>query len=462
MDRQHRVMGALVGSAVGDALGAPFEFGPPDAFSARFPTAARGVRTEMCGGGPLGWEPGEFTDDTQMALLLAQSLVAHRELDGADVFDHFRTWAQAGPPDIGVQTSAVLLSGLPWDAAAVEHVRAGHRAAGNGSLMRTTPAALFFAGAGREATVDAARRQSALTHGDPAAGEGCALFHEALRALLEERDVDAAVTETVPLIAEPHREKWARTCHRDWTPDRATESNGAVWPTLGSALWALRNSRTFEEALRLVVDLGGDTDTVGCVTGALAGARAGITGIPVRWTSLVHGRIPGFGGRVWELRDLQHLAAQLAGDVGDLHEPTPSRGLEPVEVTDGVWACDLDGARGSDRDLAVVSLCRTGGRFGHDVQRFAYLTDDDTNTELVTVLDDVLADIAALRADGKRVLVHCHAGASRTGLVLRAWLVRTEGLSAREATDRVRSVWPHLSEHNSSFTAALDEFARRR
>ncbi len=139
VDRQHRVMGALVGSAVGDALGAPFEFGPPDAYSARFPTAARGAHTEMCGGGSLGWEPGEFTDDTQMALLLAESLVAHRELDGADVFDGFRTWAQAGPPDIGVQTSAVLLSGLPWDAAASEHVRAGHRAAGNGSLMRATP-----------------------------------------------------------------------------------------------------------------------------------------------------------------------------------------------------------------------------------------------------------------------------------------------------------------------------------
>lgn len=461
MDRQHRVMGALVGSAVGDALGAPFEFGPPDEYSARFASAARGAQTEMCGGGSLGWEPGEFTDDTQMALLLAESLVAHRGLDEADVFDRFRTWAQAGPPDIGVQTSAVLLSGLPWDAAANEHVRAGHRAAGNGSLMRTTPAALFFAGAGRDVTVDAARRQSALTHGDPAAGEGCALFHEALRALLEDGDVDAAVAETLPLVAEPHREKWAQVCDPTWTPADATEANGAVWPTLGSALWALRHSRTFEEALRLVVDLGGDTDTVACVTGGLAGARAGITGIPVRWTSVAHGRIPGSGDRVWELRDLQRLALQLDGRVEDLYEPPPSRGLEPTEVAEGVWASDLEGARGSDRDFAVVSLCRTGGRFGHDVQRMVYLTDDDTNTEIVTVLDDVLEDIAALRADGKRVLVHCHGGASRTGLVLRAWLVREEGLSAREATDRVASVWPHLSEHNSSFTVALDEFSRR-
>ncbi|NAZ84924.1 ADP-ribosylglycohydrolase family protein [Kineococcus indalonis] len=461
MDRQHRVMGALVGSAVGDALGAPFEFGPPGAFSARFPTAARGSATEMRGGGSLGWEPGEFTDDTQMALLLAQSLVDDGGLDEAEVFVRFQRWAQAGPPDIGVQTSAVLGSGLPWDTAAAEHVRAGNRAAGNGSLMRATPAAVFFARAGQRASMDAARRISALTHGDPAAGEGCALFHEALRALLEGGDADEAIAAALPLVAEQHREKWARVCDPGWRPQDATESNGAVWPTLGSALWALRSSATFEEALRLVVDLGGDTDTLACVTGALAGARAGITGIPIRWTSVVHGRVPGFGDRVWELRDLQLLAAQLDGQRHlRLHEPAATRALPATEVTPGVWAADLDGARRSDRDFAVVSLCRTGGRFGHDVQRFAYLTDDDSNTELVTVLDDVLGDIAALRAEGRRVLVHCHAGASRTGLVLRAWLVREEGVSAREATERVAAVWPHLSTWNAAFTAALEELAR--
>ncbi|WP_432492730.1 ADP-ribosylglycohydrolase family protein [Kineococcus auxinigenes] len=462
MDRQHRVMGALVGSAVGDALGAPFEFGPPGAFSARFPTAARGVATEMCGGGTLGWEPGEFTDDTQMALLVGQSLLERDGLDEADVFERFRRWAQAGPPDIGVQTSAVLGSGLPWDTAATEHVRAGHRAAGNGSLMRTTPAAISFARAGQQASMDAARRISALTHGDPAAGEGCALFHEALRVLLEAGNADGAVAAALPLVTEEHRAKWAQVCDPGWRPQDATEANGAVWPTLGSALWALRNSATFEEALRLVLDLGGDTDTVACVTGALAGARAGMTGVPVRWSSVVHGRVPGFPGRAWELRDLQWMAARLDGSTADLHEPPPTRGLEPREVSPGVWASDLDGARRSDRGFAVVSLCRTGGRFGHDVQRFAYLTDDDSNTELVTVLDDVLADIAALRADGRRVLVHCHAGASRTGLVLRAWLVREEGLSAQEATVRVAAVWPQLSTWNDSFTAALREVERRR
>jgi ADP-ribosyl-[dinitrogen reductase] hydrolase len=93
MLRSHRVAGALIGSAVGDALGAPFEFGPPGQFGARFPTEARGVATEMCGGGSLRREPGEFTDDTQMSLLTAESLLERGGLDEADLFDRFRRWA---------------------------------------------------------------------------------------------------------------------------------------------------------------------------------------------------------------------------------------------------------------------------------------------------------------------------------------------------------------------------------
>jgi ADP-ribosyl-[dinitrogen reductase] hydrolase len=456
MPRSHRVAGALIGSAVGDALGAPFEFGPPGRFSARFPFPARGVATEMCGGGSLDREPGEFTDDTQMALLLASSLVERGGLDEADVFTRFQTWARADPPDIGNQTRAVLGCGRPWDTAAAEHfARSGH-AAGNGSLMRTTPAAIRFARDGRTATMDAARRISALTHGDPATGEGCAVFHELVRVALDGGDPLAAVPTALDLVVPEHRARWATVLAPDWTPDRATEGNGAVWPTLGSAVWALRHGRGFADTMRLVIDLGGDTDTVAAVTGGLAGAVSGVAGIPMRWTSVVHGRVPGSADRLWQLPDLHHLAAILDGSSERPYQASETLRLEPREVADGVWAADLDGARHSSTDFAVVSLCRTGTRFPHGVQRFAYLTDDDANSELDAVLSDVLDDIEALRADGRQVLVHCFAGQSRTGLVLRAWLRRSEGLSAAAATDVVGRRWPHLSLWNESFTHALE------
>jgi len=471
MPRSHRVAGALIGSAVGDALGAPFEFRPAGTYGRRFPTDARGVRTEMCGGGGLDWAPGEFTDDTQMALLLASSLVECGGLDEADVFDRFRTWVAADPPDVGTQTGAVLRSGRPWDVAAAEHfARTGH-AAGHGSLMRTTPAAIWFAGAGagagdgdsRAATMDAARRISALTHGDPAAGEGCAIFHELIRVALNGGDPLAALPDALAAVAAEHRSKWETVLSPTWHPREATESNGAVWPTLGSAVWALRTAGSFAAGMRLVLNVGHDTDTVAAVTGGLLGAVYGIAGIPMRWTSAVHGVVPGYSTVSWDLAGLQHLARHLGGEIDPVpFQLDPDRhGIEPAEVFDGIWASDVYGARDSDRDFAVISMCRTGGRFGHGVQRFAYLIDDDTNSEIAVVLADVLDDISALRADGKRVLVHCYAGQSRTGLVLRAWLMRSEGVGSAEATKRVGELWPHLNLWNDSFGTALSVLEER-
>ncbi len=134
MKRIQRAAGAIVGSAVGDALGGPFEFGPQGAFSARFP--APGVGNEMCGGG--GWNPGEATDDTQMAILVAESLLERGGLDLPDIFARFQRWAASEPKDIGLQTEDVLTNGMPWDLAAAIHFQVNQRAAGNGSLMRAS------------------------------------------------------------------------------------------------------------------------------------------------------------------------------------------------------------------------------------------------------------------------------------------------------------------------------------
>jgi len=316
MDQYERAAGAVVGSAVGDALGAPFEFGPPGAFTTRFPlrttertrTGAEGAH-QMCGGGT--WDPGEATDDTQMAVLVGESLLAHGGFDPADMFARFRRWAAAEPKDIGLQTEDVLTNGMPWDLAAGAHFQVNARAAGNGSLMRATTSAVWFAADGRTATMDAARRIAALTHGDRAAWEGTAIFHDLVRVALAGDAPIAAIPAALAAVHHDHRERWTGVLAPTWHPRDATEFNGAVWPCLGSAVWAVRTTRTFEDAIRAALDLGGDTDTVAAVTGGLAGALYGLGAIPARWTDRLHVPLPGWPDTVLRRAELTTLAHRL-------------------------------------------------------------------------------------------------------------------------------------------------------
>lgn len=301
-----RVIGTVVGSAVGDALGAPFEFREPGVYAAEFPDGVG----EMCGGG--GWDPGEATDDTQMAVLVGESLLERGGLDLPDIFGRFQRWAAAEPKDIGLQTEDVLTSGDPWDLAAPLHFQRTGRAAGNGSLMRASTSAVAFAGAGSSASMAAARRIAALTHGDRAAWEGTAILHELVRVALDGEEPQAAVTSVLGDVDANHRARWATVLAPDWHPDAATEFNGAVWPCLGSALWALRTTDTYEDSLAAAIDLGGDTDTVAAVTGMLAGAVYGVGAIPTRWLEALRVPLPGYGDRVLRVCELTSLAEGLA------------------------------------------------------------------------------------------------------------------------------------------------------
>ncbi|TYB51835.1 ADP-ribosylglycohydrolase family protein [Nonomuraea sp. PA05] len=307
MNPVQRAIGAVVGSAVGDALGAPFEFGPAGAFSSRFPVPGAGG--EMAGGG--GWDAGEATDDTQMAVHIAESLLERGGLDLPDIFARFQQWAADEPKDIGLQTEDVLTRGLPWDQAATAHYRTSHRAAGNGALMRATPSAVYFARDGRQATMEAARRITALTHGDPAAWEGTAIFHDLIRVTLNGTNPLDDLAQTLAAVHPDHRRRYATVLDPTWHPSQATEFNGAVWPCLGSAVWALRTTCSYESAVRAAIDLGGDTDTVAAVTGGLAGAVYGPSAIPTGWTELLHVPLPGSGGRTLRLPDLRALSRDL-------------------------------------------------------------------------------------------------------------------------------------------------------
>jgi ADP-ribosyl-[dinitrogen reductase] hydrolase len=263
VDKQ-RALGAMLGSAVGDALGAPFEFGPAGAFTQRFPAPARGPATEMVGGG-MGWKPGEFTDDTQMAVLLGESLLEHDGLNGADVFERWRQWA-ATARDVGSQTRAVLSSG-DWRSSATRHFERSGHAAGNGSLMRATTSALFAARNSLAESIELARDQSALTHGDPAAGWGAALYHGMIHAAVRGRWPLDVFDDLLALLPNEHALRYRELLMADQPLDNEP-SNGSVWTCLAQAVRVLRRASSFEEAMRIACDVGGDVDTVAASLGA--------------------------------------------------------------------------------------------------------------------------------------------------------------------------------------------------
>ncbi len=452
---RQRALGAVLGSAAGDALGAPFEFQPAGTYGRRFPDPFIGGIGEQIGGGSFHWAPAEFTDDTQMAVVQAQSLIACDGIDGAHLFERFRVWARTAD-DVGIQTRATLGSHLPWDqAAAAYFVRHPMGSAGNGGLMRATPSAVYFAQHDLDASMHAARELAATTHGDPAAQWGAALHHAMVHAALRGDDPFAALD--VALAGLPGDQvRFVEMLAADWTPDQGGLSNKSVWGCLAHAVWAVRTTTTFEDALVAAVQLGDDADTVAAVAGGLAGAIYGIQAIPSRWTTYLHGRVPDHDGAM-RSADLQHLTLELIGGTAPPELP-PHPATGPTEIVPGLLAANLVGAQTVSADVAVISLCRVGDRFAqHDVRREMYLIDQegDRNAALGAVVHDAVNTIDAFRAEGRSVVVHCHAGASRTGLVLRAWLMRTNGWDELTATQHLFDLWPSLELRNTTFTEFL-------
>jgi ADP-ribosylglycohydrolase len=311
--------GALIGMAVGDALGTTQEFTRPTAPA--LPTLCDGPQREVVGGGPFGVAPGQVTDDTQMAVCLARSLIAHRRLNSDDLAARYVKWS-AVAFDIGNQTlTAITLLDQgyhPEESGRRVWISTGKRAAGNGSLMRTTPIGVFFAGDAAERRV-AAMLDSAITHYDPRCQLACALHDAAIAAAALERAdaaamVDAARAELAPaaqLLRDKQPEDAAAVdaavaeLERDLSaaasPDPALygpeihllDQQGFVRVAFRLSFWHLLHATSFESALVDVTNRGGDSDTNAAITGALLGARFGEAAIPERWRALVLGALDG-------------------------------------------------------------------------------------------------------------------------------------------------------------------------
>ena len=288
----------------------PLEFLPP--------RPLHDLETEMVAG-PL--PAGSFTDDTEMALALAESLLALTPLDGADLARRFVAWYNAGPPDIGIHTSHVLgliANGTSWQTAA-EIVQKGRpESASNGSLMRCWPVSVACWN-DPERLLATARLQSAITHPHPECVQACLFFNTLLRLLVnrqEDQPADAALREAITQAADLVEMDEEMRLLVELAPVRTREvlpNTGWVRHTLESSLWAVLTTRSFEEALVQAVNLGNDADTTGSVAGALAGALYGVNAIPGRWREMVHGEYPIKSAKAWKAADLMALAERLSG-----------------------------------------------------------------------------------------------------------------------------------------------------
>lgn len=296
-----RARGCAVGAAVGDALGMPLEFKPP--------RPLHGLAREM-GEGRL--PPGSFTDDTEMALALAESLIAHRPLDPDDLARRFVAWAETNPPDIGTHTRRVLsriARGVPWREAVSAVQAANPDSAGNGSLMRCWPVALVY-WQQPDALRAASILQSDVTHPHPDCAAACVFANSLIAALLRGAapwDAFERALASTELASDFRAVIEA-------APERAREelaNSGWVRHTLESAIWGLLTTSSFEEAVVQVANLGDDADTAASVTGALAGAAYGLGTIPARWRDALRGAWPVGSDTIWSAADFVRLADRL-------------------------------------------------------------------------------------------------------------------------------------------------------
>lgn len=285
--RLDRHRGCLLGLAAGDALGTTLEFRAPGTFE-----PIKGI----VGGGPFNLGPGEWTDDTSMALCLAESLIEQRGFDPVDQMRRYLRWYREGQLgstgkcfDIGNTTRDALLrferTNDPYSGFN------DPRTAGNGSIMRLAPVPLYYASDPLEA-IEKSGLSSKTTHGAQAAVDACrylgALIVGALHGVGKEELLSSLYCplegywEAHPLVAEI--DAVARGSFKYRNPP-AIRGTGYVVESLEAALWAFHNSGSFEEGCLMAVNLGDDADTTGAVYGQLAGAFYGEQHIPENWRS---------------------------------------------------------------------------------------------------------------------------------------------------------------------------------
>jgi ADP-ribosyl-[dinitrogen reductase] hydrolase len=280
---QNRAIGSMLGLAVGDALGAPVEFSRRDSFE-----PVSGMRS----GGYFKLPAGAWTDDTAMALCLAESLLFDPAINAKDLLDRFCRWAADGENTstgvcVGIGQNTLRVLGNFHRTGALLAPETRQKSDGNGAAMRLAPIALRHWNNPHEAR-RTADLQSRITHYSAISAGCCEFLAATLAALISGANwQDAIRPEPNPAWPDEVQILYGA----DWTARSrdSIKSSGYVLHTMEAALWAVDTTTSFADALLKAVNLGDDADSVGAVTGQLAGARYGFGAIPEEWLAqLVH------------------------------------------------------------------------------------------------------------------------------------------------------------------------------
>lgn len=463
-----RAAGALVGLAAGDALGAGYEFTTPD------PAEVLTMRT-----GSMGFATGEWTDDTAQAAGIAR-VTATASTDATEIGAQFLEWYASDPRDVGITTRGALgavTAAADLPAAAAAYYDQTGRGAGNGSLMRTAAVALAHLG-DDAAIARLATDVSLLTHGDPLAAEACVLWAVAIDRAVREGRLD--VRAGLPLLAADRQAFWtdAIEAAEAQPPHRFREGNGFVVTALQAAWSAIHHTpvpavhpaRHLAAAVEAAVRIGNDTDTIGAITGMLLGARWGSSAVPWRWRRMLHGWgasgaedlarlaiLSATGGRAdhlgWPGADSLVEAAVRRGERTVVCAPAAH---DPDLLLGNLPGLPVAVERGAD---AVVSLCRTGMAevpAGVEHHRF-WLIDEEgaaANPNLEVVIDDAVEAVRTLRAEGRRVYLHCWGGRSRSATVAALVAAEVTGEDAATTLARITTALPE-AKPNATFAELL-------
>jgi ADP-ribosylglycohydrolase len=453
-----RVVGAMMALAAGDALGLPFEFEP------RAAREADPVR-EMRGGGTWKLEPGTWSDDTSLALCLAESIV-ERGFDPEDSGRRSLAWLDEGlwaargtAFGAGGATARALgrvRSGMP-------SVLAGGRGEndnGNGSLARILPASIWLAALPEPARFRAIAAFSATTHGHPRSILACWLHCLVAGALLRGEapreayvsamDEARSLLGSLPPSARAEADAYARVLggKLDSVPSKAIRGSGYVVHCLEASLWCLIATEDLPSCVLAAVNLGEDADTTAAVAGGLAGLAHGRAAVPERWAAAL--------ARSGEIEALVERLAALV----DSAPPLPrSYWVLPGKLLAGGYP----GRKEEKPEAAILSLLNAGidafldlTAEGEEIGAYAQFLNGRSSlrglplTRRSVPLEDMSADaesipralgeLDALLSAGRAVYIHCIGGLGRTGTVVGAYLAE-KGLAPPDgAVDLIKAL----------------------